>query len=165
MAVTGVLKKCADCGTVFVAENPASKYCPCCSARRNIPGPARGNGYRKPPPDALTLDVRAADAAGLSYGVWRAREDDRKRKAKEAIHRKIEERKKKHVRLSPGCCRGGGPGLLCAVQPWQSIRAGRYSSGSPKTSMYSSAVAFCSIHSRACCSVIGVISQPPHHSF
>lgn len=49
MAVTGVLKKCADCGTVFVAENPASKYCPCCSARRNIPGPARGNGYRKPP--------------------------------------------------------------------------------------------------------------------
>ena len=23
MAVTGVLKKCADCGTVFVAENPA----------------------------------------------------------------------------------------------------------------------------------------------
>lgn len=96
MAVTGVLKKCADCGTVFVAENPASKYCPCCSARRNIPGPARGNGYRKPPPDALTLDVRAADAAGLSYGVWRAREDDRKRKAKEAIHRKIEERKKKH---------------------------------------------------------------------
>lgn len=96
MAVTGELKKCADCGTVFVAENPASKYCPCCSARRNIPGPARGNGYRKPPPDALTLDVRAADAAGLSYGVWRAREDDRKRKAKEAIHRKIEERKKKH---------------------------------------------------------------------
>lgn len=96
MAVTGVLKKCADCGTVFVAENPASKYCPCCSARRNIPSPARGNDYRKPPPDALTLDVRAADAAGLSYGVWRAREDDRKRKAKEAIHRKIEERKKKH---------------------------------------------------------------------
>ena len=66
MAVTGVLKKCADCGTVFVAENPASKYCPCCSARRNIPGPARGNGYRKPPPDALTLDVRAADAAVLA---------------------------------------------------------------------------------------------------
>lgn len=32
MAVMGVLKKCADCGTVFVAENPASKYCPCCSA-------------------------------------------------------------------------------------------------------------------------------------
>lgn len=97
MAVTGVLKKCADCGTVFVAENPASKYCPCCSARRNIPGPARGNGYRKPPPDALTLDVRAADAAGLSYGVWRAREDDRKRKAKETIRRQIEERKKKHA--------------------------------------------------------------------
>ena len=87
MAVTGVLKKCADCGTVFVAENPA---------RRNIPGPARGNGYRKPPPDALTLDVRAADAAGISYGVWRAREDDRKRKAKETIRRQIEERKKKH---------------------------------------------------------------------
>lgn len=97
MAVTGVLKKCADCGTVFVAENPASKYCPCCSARRNIPGPAPvGMATESRPPDALTLDVRAADAAGLSYGVWRAREDDRKRKAKEAIHRKIEERKKKH---------------------------------------------------------------------
>lgn len=65
MAVTGVLKKCADCGTVFVAENPASKYCPCCSARRNIPGPARGNGYRKPPPDALTLDVRARMPRGF----------------------------------------------------------------------------------------------------
>lgn len=48
------------------------------------------------PPDALTLDVRAADAAGLSYAVWRAREDDRKRKAKETIRRQIEERKKKH---------------------------------------------------------------------
>lgn len=90
MAVTGVLKKCADCGTVFVAENPASKYCPCCSARRNIPGPARGHGYRKPPPDDLTLDVRAADAAGLSYGVWRAREDEKKRKFQEAMARKRE---------------------------------------------------------------------------
>lgn len=90
MAVMGVLKKCADCGTVFVAENPASKYCPCCSARRNIPGPARGHGYRKPPPDALTLDVRAADAAGISYGVWRAREDEKKRKFLEAMARKRE---------------------------------------------------------------------------
>lgn len=87
MAVMGVLKKCADCGTVFVAENPASKYCPCCSARRNIPAPARGHGYSKPPPDALTLDVREADAAGLSYGVWRAREDEKMRKAKEALAR------------------------------------------------------------------------------
>lgn len=42
------------------------------------------------------LDVRQADAAGLSYGVWRAREDDKKRKAEEVIRRQIEERKKKH---------------------------------------------------------------------
>lgn len=42
------------------------------------------------------LDVRQADAAGLSYGVWRAREDDKKRKAEEAIRRQIEEREKKY---------------------------------------------------------------------
>lgn len=96
MAVTGVLKKCRRLRNGICSRKPGKQICLCCSARRNIPGPARGNGYRKPPPDALTLDVRAADAAGLSYGVWRAREDDRKRKAKEAIHRKIEERKKKH---------------------------------------------------------------------
>lgn len=96
MAVTGVLKKCADCGTVFVAENPGKQILPMLLCPQEHPRPRRGNGYRKPPPDALTLDVRAADAAGLSYGVWRAREDDRKRKAKETIRRQIEERKKKH---------------------------------------------------------------------
>lgn len=103
MAVMGVLKKCADCGTVFVAENPASKYCPCCSARRNIPGPARGHGYRKPPPDALTLDVRAADAAGLSYGVWRAREDEKKRKFLEAMARKREADERRRAAKRRAC--------------------------------------------------------------
>ena len=104
MAVTGTLKKCADCGTVFVAENPASKYCPCCSARRNIPGPARGHGYRKPPPDALTLDVREADAAGLSYGVWRAREDEKKRKAKEALARVRAENERRREEANRRAC-------------------------------------------------------------
>ena len=84
MAVTGVLKKCADCGTVFVAENPASKYCPCCSARRNIPGPARGNGYRKPPPDALTLDVLARTGGRQKKKGERNDSPPDRRKEKEA---------------------------------------------------------------------------------
>lgn len=42
MAVTGVLKKCADCGTVFVAENPASKYCPAALPAGTSPAPPVG---------------------------------------------------------------------------------------------------------------------------
>ena len=36
-------------------------------------------------PDKLMLDVRQADAAGLSYGRWRFEETERIRKEKEII--------------------------------------------------------------------------------
>ena len=46
-------------------------------------------------PDKLTLDVRQADAAGLSYGRGRFEETARKRKEKEIIHRQCEERRRR----------------------------------------------------------------------
>lgn len=46
-------------------------------------------------PDKLTLDVRQAAAAGLSYGRWRFEETARKRKEKEIIHRQCEERQRR----------------------------------------------------------------------
>lgn len=94
-----ILKRCPDCGEVFVAETANGKYCACCSAKRNIPAAARGKGggSRKPKPDKLTLDVRQVDAAGLSYGVWRAREEEKKRKAQETLRKSIEERKRKRA--------------------------------------------------------------------
>lgn len=46
-------------------------------------------------PDKLTLDVRQADAAGLSYGRWRFEETARKRKEKEIIHSQCEERRRR----------------------------------------------------------------------
>ena len=97
MAVMAVLKRCPDCGEAFVSETANGKYCACCSAKRNIPAAARGKGYRKERPDKLTLDVRRADAAGLSYGVWRAHEEESERKAQEALHKSIEERKRKRA--------------------------------------------------------------------
>lgn len=36
-------------------------------------------------PDKLMLDVRQADAAGLSYGRWRFEETERIRKGKEIL--------------------------------------------------------------------------------
>lgn len=78
------------------SRKPGKQILPLLLCTSEHPRPRPWEWLPKAAPDALTLDVRAADAAGLSYGVWRAREDDRKRKAKEAIHRKIEERKKKH---------------------------------------------------------------------
>lgn len=38
-------------------------------------------------PDKLMLDVRQADAAGLSYGRWRFEETERIRKGKESIRK------------------------------------------------------------------------------
>lgn len=40
-------------------------------------------------PDKLMLDVRQADAAGLSYGRWRFEETERIRKGKEIIKAKV----------------------------------------------------------------------------
>ena len=45
-------------------------------------------------PDKLMLDVRQADAAGLSYGRWRFEETERIRKGKEIIRRQCEERRR-----------------------------------------------------------------------
>ena len=42
-------------------------------------------------PDKLMLDVRQADAAGLSYGRWRFEETERK----EIIRRQCEERRRR----------------------------------------------------------------------
>lgn len=46
-------------------------------------------------PDKLMLDVRQADAAGLSYGRWRFEETERIRKGKEIIRRQCEERRRR----------------------------------------------------------------------
>lgn len=78
------------------SRKPGKQILPLLLCPQEHPRPRPWKWIPKAAPDALTLDVRAADAAGISYGVWRAREDDRKRKAKETIRRQIEERKKKH---------------------------------------------------------------------
>lgn len=91
-----MFKVCTSCKETFIAESPAIKLCPVCNAKSQTTPAERAQKNCRIKPDRLMLDVRQADAAGLSYGVWRAREDDKKRKAEEAIRRQIEERKKKH---------------------------------------------------------------------
>lgn len=88
-----MFKVCTSCKETFIAESPAIKLCPVCDAKSQTTPAERARKNCRIKPDRLMLDVRQADAAGLSYGVWRAREDDKKRKAKEAIRRQIEERK------------------------------------------------------------------------
>lgn len=91
-----MFKVCTSCKETFIAESPAIKLCPVCNAKSQTTPAERAQKNYRIKPDRLMLDVRRADAAGLSYGVWRAREDDKKRKAEEAIRRQIEERKKKY---------------------------------------------------------------------
>lgn len=91
-----MFKVCTSCKETFIAESPAIKLCPVCNAKSQTTPAERARKRCHIKPDRLMLDVRQADAAGLSYGVWRAREDDKKRKAEEAIRRKIEEMEKKH---------------------------------------------------------------------
>lgn len=91
-----MFKVCTSCKETFIAESPAIKLCPVCNAKSQTTPAERAQKNCRIKPDRLMLDVRQADAAGLSYGVWRAREDDKKRKAEEAIRRQIEEREKKH---------------------------------------------------------------------
>lgn len=76
---------CCDCGKTFYGANNA-KRCPACRDRRI---------YKERQPadvDELTLDVREADAAGLSYGQWRARQllarQEARKKIEKARHRK-----------------------------------------------------------------------------
>lgn len=91
-----MFKVCTSCKETFIAESPAIKLCPVCNAKSQTTPAERAQKNCRIKPDRLMPDVRQADAAGLSYGVWRAREDDKKRKAEEVIRRQIEERKKKH---------------------------------------------------------------------
>lgn len=91
-----MFKVCTSCKETFIAESPAIKLCPVCNAKSQTTPAERAQKNCRIKPDRLMLDVRQADAAGLSYGVWRAREDDKKRKAEEVIRRQIEEREKKH---------------------------------------------------------------------
>lgn len=91
-----MFKVCTSCKETFIAESPAIKLCPVCNAKSQTTPAERAQKNCRIKPDRLMLDVRQADAAGLSYGVWRAREDDKKRKAEEVIRSQIEERKKKH---------------------------------------------------------------------
>lgn len=91
-----MFKVCTSCKETFIAESPAIKLCPVCNAKSQTTPAERAQKNCRIKPDRLMLDVRRADTAGLSYGVWRAREDDKKRKAEEAIRRQIEEREKKY---------------------------------------------------------------------
>lgn len=91
-----MFKTCTACKETFIAESPFIKLCPICNAKSQTTPAERAQCKTRITPDRLMLDVRRADAAGLSYGVWRAREDDKKRKAEEAIRRQIEEREKKY---------------------------------------------------------------------
>lgn len=91
-----MFKVCTSCKETFIAESPAIKLCPVCNAKSQTTPAERAQKNCRIKPDRLMLDVRRADTADLSYGVWRAREDDKKRKAEEAIRRQIEEREKKY---------------------------------------------------------------------
>ena len=62
------MKTCIDCGMVFPAENSSAKRCCLCVAKHRAKE-ASVKVYPKPAVDALTRDVRLADAAGKSYGM------------------------------------------------------------------------------------------------
>lgn len=83
-----MMKVCIDCGTVFPAENFGAKRCCLCAAKHKTK-PAAPKVYPKPPVDALTRDVREADAAGKSYGVWRKDEMLAEQKAREELEAKL----------------------------------------------------------------------------
>lgn len=95
-----MFKRCDRCGKAFIADSASTKICPICNARGINPPGQKVRRHIQTPPDKLTLDARQADAAGKSYGRWRFEESERRRKAKEIIHKQCEEHKrkeKKHV--------------------------------------------------------------------
>lgn len=77
---------CCDCGTEFYGANNARR-CPKC---REI----RAQNKPLPPSevDELMLDVREADAAGKSYGRWRADQLLAKQEARRRLEAKAKER-------------------------------------------------------------------------
>lgn len=94
-----MIKVCVDCGTVFPAENFGAKRCCLCAAKHKTK-PAAPKVYQKPPVDALTRDVREADAAGKSYGVWRKDEMLAEQKAREELEAKLARNAQKKERKS-----------------------------------------------------------------
>ena len=90
-----MFKTCTACKETFIADSPAIKLCPICNAKSQTPPAERARRNVRMTLDPLMLDVRQADAAGLSYGRWRYEETERRRKAEEELHRKIEERRKR----------------------------------------------------------------------
>lgn len=92
------MKTCIDCGMVFPAENSSAKRCCLCVAKHRAKETSV-KVYPKPAVDALTRDVRLADAAGKSYGVWRKDQMLAEQKAREeleaALARNEKHRKKK----------------------------------------------------------------------
>ena len=81
------MKVCIDCGTVFPAENFGAKRCCLCAAKYKTKT-AAPKVYPKPPVDALTRDVREADAAGISYGKLQVKRMLAKQKAREELEAK-----------------------------------------------------------------------------
>lgn len=92
-----MFKTCTACKETFIADSPAIKLCPICNAKSQTPPAERARRNVRMTLDPLMLDVRQADAAGLSYGRWRYEETERRRKAEEELHRQIEERKKRRA--------------------------------------------------------------------
>lgn len=82
------MKVCIDCGTVFPAENFGAKRCCLCAAKHKTKT-AAPKVYPKPPVDALTRDVREADATGKSYGVWRKDQMLAEQKAREKLKEEL----------------------------------------------------------------------------
>jgi len=96
------MRVCIDCGTVFPAENSNVKRCCLCVAKHGAKAAAT-KAYPKPAVDALTRDVRLADAAGKSYGVWRKDQMLAEQKAREELEATLarnEQRHKKKERQS-----------------------------------------------------------------
>lgn len=88
------MKICVDCGTVFPAENWGAKRCCLCAAKHGTK-PTKPKRYPNQPVDALTADVRKADAAGKSYGNWRKDQLLAEQKAWEELEAKIEQNRQR----------------------------------------------------------------------
>lgn len=82
------MKVCVDCGTVFPADSIGAVRCCLCAARKRAKSVAK-KAYPQPPVDELVRDVRLADAAGKSYGVWRKDQMLAEQKAREALEEEL----------------------------------------------------------------------------
>lgn len=88
------VRTCRECGRQFTGANNAVR-CPECRAEKQ-----RENAL-KHCVDDLTLDVREADAAGVSYGQWRIRKLLEKQKAREKREAEMARRRKEKNERKP----------------------------------------------------------------